>query len=336
MAFHVNRKTRNVLYHQNKTLQHPNHDSFRTTQHMKSLKTSSSAPEGTCKAHARPGEWLQDAWSVACSSVFTCERVRTCPPSMPNTYVSALECNLSRRQPLQLSRSITAFFSTSRKVPLTTKLPLIFITFTWTPSTITRLSRLGGNLGWGTLGLHLRDFGSLTLCCLGSTLGLLGLPLALSGGLLLLAFLDSSLSGGGSGFWSHGSSLLDDVEGCTNDGSLVLDRSAGSLLGDFLSGSLVPAQTTIYAHRNAASGFVLGVTAIPLRYPFGVVFGRVWSMLFFGGSFAEGREIRSFHSGIGRSCCHLGRRACPVRSLHRQHLFLKSFTAIICPNPAPL
>jgi len=37
-------------------------------------------------------------------------------------------------------------------------------------------------------------------------------------------------------------------------------------------------------------------------------------MLFFEGSFVAGKETLSCHFGIGRSCCHLGRRACPIQS----------------------
>lgn len=106
------------------------------------------------------------------------------------------------------------------------------------PSNFNRLSRLGSNLGWSALGLLLRDLGSLARGCLGSTLCLLSLLLALGSGLLFLAFTDGCLSGSGSSFWSHRSSLLDHVEGCTDDSSLVLDCSAGPLLCNFLSSVL--------------------------------------------------------------------------------------------------
>jgi hypothetical protein len=56
----------------------------------------------------------------------------------------------------------------------------------------------------------------------------------------------------------------------------------------------------------------LGESIAPQKYPFGVVVGRERSMRCDGGSFAGGRVIRTCHSGIGRSCCHLGRRAYPI------------------------
>jgi hypothetical protein len=75
----------------------------------------------------------------------------------------------------------------------------------------------------------------LTLCGSGGRLGLLGLLLGLSGGLLLLALLDGGSAGCGSGFGSLGTALLDHIEGGTNDGTLVLDGAASALLGNFLS-----------------------------------------------------------------------------------------------------
>jgi len=36
------------------------------------------------------------------------------------------------------------------------------------------------------------------------------------------------------GFGTLGSALFDDVEGCTDDASLLLYRAAGALFGDFL------------------------------------------------------------------------------------------------------
>jgi hypothetical protein len=75
---------------------------------------------------------------------------------------------------------------------------------------------------------------SLSLCLSRGRLCLLSLLLALCGGLLLLSFFDSGATGSGAGFWSHGSTLLDDVKGCTNDGTLLLDSAAGALLGYFL------------------------------------------------------------------------------------------------------
>ena len=85
--------------------------------------------------------------------------------------------------------------------------------------------RLGGDIG-------------LCLC------GLIGGMLC---GTLLLSGLDGGLTSSGSGFWSLVSSLLDDIEGSTDDSSLGLDGLAGTLLGDFLYG------------ENCISIFVLSI-----------------------------------------------------------------------------
>jgi hypothetical protein len=91
------------------------------------------------------------------------------------------------------------------------------------------------DLGCSTLGALL----ALDLRCLassggGGALGLLGLLLRLGGGLLLLAFGGGGLAGGGAGLGTLSAALLDDVEGGTDDSTLVLDCAAGTLLGDFL------------------------------------------------------------------------------------------------------
>jgi hypothetical protein len=65
-------------------------------------------------------------------------------------------------------------------------------------------------------------------------LSLLGLLGGLCGGLLLLAFLDGGAAGSGTGLGTLGAALLDYVERGTDDGTLVLDCAAGTLLGDFL------------------------------------------------------------------------------------------------------
>lgn len=65
-------------------------------------------------------------------------------------------------------------------------------------------------------------------------LGLLSLLLGLGCGLLLLGVLDGGLSCGGADFGALRALLLDHVEGGTDDGTLVLDGTAGALLGDFL------------------------------------------------------------------------------------------------------
>jgi hypothetical protein len=68
----------------------------------------------------------------------------------------------------------------------------------------------------------------------GGVLSLLGLLLALSSGLLLLGVLDGLLAGGGTSLGALASSLLDHIERSTDDGTLGLDDTASTLLGDFL------------------------------------------------------------------------------------------------------
>lgn len=165
----------------------------------------------------------------------------------------------------------------------------------------------------------LADFRSLSLGGTCSTLCLLGLLCALGSSLLLLALLDSSETSGGTGLWSLRSSLLDNVEGSTNDGTLSLDCAAGSLLGNFLFVVVVSALSSsapIRAHFSptifccVSTGF--GGSTIPQRYPSCAVFGKEQSMQFGGDSCAGGRGTRSCRSGNGRSCCRHERRACPV------------------------
>lgn len=85
-----------------------------------------------------------------------------------------------------------------------------------------------------TLGLLLGDLGAG-----GNELGLLSLSLLLVGLLLLLGGLDGLGSLGLSLFWLQGSSLLDQVQRSTDNGSLVLDSLSGSLLGDLLGDALL-------------------------------------------------------------------------------------------------
>lgn len=68
----------------------------------------------------------------------------------------------------------------------------------------------------------------------GSGLGLLSLLLALRSGLLLLGVLDGLLASGGTSLGALASSLLDHIKGSTDDSTLGLDDTAGTLLGDFL------------------------------------------------------------------------------------------------------
>ena len=73
-----------------------------------------------------------------------------------------------------------------------------------------------------------------TLGGVGGVLGLVSLLLALGSGLLLLALLDGLLAGGGTGLGALGAALLDNVEGGTDNGTLGLHDTAGTLLGNFL------------------------------------------------------------------------------------------------------
>jgi hypothetical protein len=66
------------------------------------------------------------------------------------------------------------------------------------------------------------------------TLSLLGLLLALCGCLLLFALLDGGLASGSASLRTLATALFDDVEGCTDNGALVLHRSARAFLGSFL------------------------------------------------------------------------------------------------------
>lgn len=81
--------------------------------------------------------------------------------------------------------------------------------------------------------LALNPLGSPPRCC-SRALRLLSLLLTLKRCLLFLAFLDGGLPGEGAGFGTHRPTFSDDLEGSTNDGALVLDCAAGTLLGYFL------------------------------------------------------------------------------------------------------
>jgi len=96
------------------------------------------------------------------------------------------------------------------------------------------LTSRGLDLLWRTLSTHLACDSGVSLCSTGSVLRLLSLLCALGSSSLLLALLDSSLTGGGTGFWSLTATLLDHIEGGTDNSTLRLDGTAGSLLGNFL------------------------------------------------------------------------------------------------------
>jgi len=97
------------------------------------------------------------------------------------------------------------------------------------------LTRPGGDLGSSTLDLLLAlDALSLALGSHGGVLGLLSLLLALGSGLLLLGLLNGGGTGSGTGLGAHATALLDHIEGGTDDGTLGLDDTAGTLLSNFL------------------------------------------------------------------------------------------------------
>ena len=76
--------------------------------------------------------------------------------------------------------------------------------------------------------------GGLASSGLGGGLGLLSLLDALGGGALLLALLDGGLAGSRAGLGALCATLLDDVEGSTDDGTLGLDLAATAGLGGLL------------------------------------------------------------------------------------------------------
>lgn len=119
-----------------------------------------------------------------------------------------------------------------------------------------RLTRLGGNLGGRALStlLALDALGG-TLAG-GSVLGLLGLLSLLGSGLLLLGVLDGLLASSSTGLRALVAALLDHVEGSTNDSTLGLDGTAGTLLSDFL-----------YALKDIPSAFlILSQRFVTCRY----------------------------------------------------------------------
>lgn len=85
-----------------------------------------------------------------------------------------------------------------------------------------------------TLGLLLGELGTG-----GNLSSLFSLSLFLLGLLLFLVSLDSFSLVGLLLFWLQGSSFLDQFDGSTDNGSLVLDGLSGSLLGGFLSDTLL-------------------------------------------------------------------------------------------------
>lgn len=97
------------------------------------------------------------------------------------------------------------------------------------------LAARGLGLGGSALGALLAlDALGLATGTGGGGLGLLSLLLAVAGGLLVLGVLDGLLAGGGAGLGALVAALLDHIERGTDDGALVLDGTAGTLLGNLL------------------------------------------------------------------------------------------------------
>lgn len=120
-----------------------------------------------------------------------------------------------------------------------------------------RLTRLGGNLGGRALStlLALDALGG-TLAG-GSVLGLLGLLSLLGSGLLLLGVLDGLLASSSTGLRALVAALLDHVEGSTNDSTLGLDGTAGTLLSDFFRDTLLVLATVEDSPGDAAGVLAL-------------------------------------------------------------------------------
>lgn len=128
------------------------------------------------------------------------------------------------------------------------------------------LTRLGGCLGGRALGALLAlDALSGALGGVGGVLGLIGLLAALGGGLLLLGLLDGLLAGGGTGLRAHAAALLDHIEGGSDDGTLVLHDTAGTLLGDFLFARFPVSVSVSYIAFLLFLGFVVVVLYPPVE-----------------------------------------------------------------------
>lgn len=94
---------------------------------------------------------------------------------------------------------------------------------------------LSGGFGWRSFDtlLALNPDG-LPLGRVGRVLSLLRLLLAFGRGPFLLSFLDRRLAGGRASLGTLRTTFLDDVEGCTDDGALMLYRPPSSFLGNLL------------------------------------------------------------------------------------------------------
>ena len=97
------------------------------------------------------------------------------------------------------------------------------------------------------------------LAALLAFLAFLCLPRALSRGLLLLALLDGSLASRSTCLWSLCAALLDHIEGCSDDGTLVLDRAAGAFLGNFLQSAMRVSKDVVSLVLQATEEWCVGV-----------------------------------------------------------------------------
>jgi len=86
---------------------------------------------------------------------------------------------------------------------------------------------------------------------------LFGLLLALSLSFLGLSVLDCLLASGLTGLGTHGTLLLNHIEGDTDDGALGLDCAASTLLGNFLRDTLL-----VHAPEKDGPGDPAGVLAL--------------------------------------------------------------------------
>lgn len=145
-------------------------------------------------------------------------------------------CFIRKRNPSLIRRIVVKFLFRENKFQLRKNLPNSFTKFNRDISCLLpqpkpdRIRLLPVALST----LLALDALTSTLGGAGGVLGLVSLLLALGSGLLLLALLDGLLAGGGTGLGALGAALLDNVEGSTDNGTLGLHDTAGTLLGDFL------------------------------------------------------------------------------------------------------
>jgi hypothetical protein len=115
----------------------------------------------------------------------------------------------------------------------------------------------------------------------------------------------------GAGFGAHGSTLFDHFEGCSDNGALVLDCAAGTLLSYFLlrmsAGDSQNSEREWrgdYGHNAMRWSTALPciihlhvATNSPPKYPSCAISCKASSKQFASGSCAEETSSRSCHSG---------------------------------------